>query len=123
MKSWIKPEAIGQEFVANDYVSACSTVEVKCDFHASIPGWGYGVVVPSGVELEGSVYTPCDHPFVIGADSLHQCVFTETSIGPDDAPLAEAQSAYYWIETKEDGSKDFHATSVSSAEAAMANKS
>ena len=30
MKIWNKPEAIGQEFAANEYVSAC-TVTVDCN--------------------------------------------------------------------------------------------
>ena len=49
MKSWKKPEAIGQEFVANDYVSACA-IEVSCDFRTGESLHGGGLVIPYEIE-------------------------------------------------------------------------
>lgn len=114
MKSWRKPEAVGQEFAANEYVSAC--VKVSCDFDdAKIPAWGYGLAIPEGVTFPGSdtaVYFPCDHEFDVNVDELLPCQFTHTTSGPANEPLGASYPAYYWLDVKEDGSADFHATSA-----------
>ena len=49
MKSWKKPEAIGQQFVANDYVSACS-ITVKCDYRTGESIRNGGLVIPDDIE-------------------------------------------------------------------------
>ena len=70
MKTWNKPEAIGQEFAANEYVSAC--VRITCDFdEAKIPGYGYGLALPEGTGCpDDYVYFPCDHEFDVAEDEL-----------------------------------------------------
>ena len=45
MKSWRKPEAVGQEFAANEYISACS-VGVLCD--VTLPDGFVGLYVSRG---------------------------------------------------------------------------
>ena len=122
MKSWKKPEAIGQEFVANDYVSACA-IEVSCDFRTGESLHGGGLVIPYEIEnFGGGEYRPCDHEFVVDVEVLKPITFTHFTSGPDDEPLSKSYNAYYWVQN--DGS-DFHATSVSQAEvdAALSNKS
>ena len=53
MKYWKKPEAISQEFVANEYVSACS-YQIMCD--VDIPDGAAVLYVPNGsnVDFDGS---------------------------------------------------------------------
>ena len=124
MKTWNKPEAIGQEFAANEYASAC--VRITCDFdEAKIPAWGYGLALPEGTGCPDSyVYFPCDHEFDVAEDELVSCAFTHTTSGPSNAPLGGSYPAYYWLDKNADGSIDFHACKVSTVEAAAAsNKS
>ena len=121
MKIWNKPEAIGQEFAANEYVSAC--LAITCDFNeAKIPPYGYGLAIP--VEgFESGVYFPCNHEFDVAEDELVAFEFTATTAGSDNIEIGH-YPAYYWLDTKEDGSADFHACKVSTFEnAAASNKS
>ena len=121
MKNWNKPEAIGQEFAANEYVSAC-TIEIKCDFSTGESLHGGGLVVPADIkDFAGGEYRPCKHEFVVNVDELKQCTFTHFTEGPDDAPLSKSYPAYYWIQNE--GGHDFHATSVSADQVAAANMS
>lgn len=122
MKSWRKPEAVGQEFAANEYVSAC--VRITCDFdEAKIPPYGYGLAIP--VEgFESGVYFPCNHEFDVAEDELVKFAFTATTLGPGENAEIGNYPAYYWLDVKEDGSADFHACKVSTVEnAADSNKS
>ena len=120
MKSWRKPEAVGQEFAANEYVSACN-ITVKCDFSTGESLHGGGLVVPDGIgDFSGGEYRPCNHEFVVGVNELKECVFSHFTEGPDNVPLSKSYPAYYWIQ--EDGN-DFHATSVSADQIAAANAS
>ena len=123
MKTWQRPAAVGQEFAANEYVSAC--VIVKCDFDdAKIPPWGYGLAIPDGIDYTSdSVYFPCDHEFDVKVDELKECAFTHTTSGPGNEPLGNSYPAYYWLDTKADGSADFHATSASPDTLAAGNAS
>ena len=127
MKSWIRPEAVGQEFAVNDYVSACVTI--TCDFdEAYIPPYGYGLAVPESAVNAGAddskVYFPCNHEFDVNVDELVSCEFTHTTSGPSNIALSKAYPAYYWLDTKADGSPDFHAVKISTVEnAAASNKS
>ena len=120
MKTWMRPEAVGQEFAANEYVSAC--VKVKCDFdELSIPGWGYGLAIPDDADFgdKSYVYFPCDHEFDVNVDELKPCTFTSTTSGPENVVIGSAP-AYYWVEG--DG-EDFHATAVSPDQLAAGNAS
>ena len=111
MKTWLRPAAVGQHFAANDYVSACS-IEVSCDFKPNESIRNGGLVIPDTVSgFAGGEYRPCNHEFVIGADELQECTFTHHTGGySGNDPLSVPHTAYYWIEN---GSTDFHATSIS----------
>lgn len=127
MKYWKKPEAISQEFVANEYVSACVTI--TCDFdEAYIPPYGYGLAVPESAVNAGvsdnHVYFPCNHEYDVNVDSLVLCEFTHTTEGPENIALGKSYPAYYWLDTKADGSTDFHAVKISTVKnAAESSKS
>lgn len=119
MKSWRKPEAVGQEFAANDYISACVTL--KCDFRPGEQLRGAGLLIPES-EFEGYGYWPCNHEFTIGEDQLDECLFTNKCEMPNDPPLENPVTAYYWIQS--DDGHDFHATSREALENAVrSNKS
>ena len=125
MKSWRKPEAVGQEFAANEYVSAC-TVTVSCDFwpeghpttrdrqdiHLNIPQdvYHYRYYIPCGASYEATQ---------VNVNELKPVLFTTDW---DNVPV-ESGNAYYWIEYKEDGSTDFHVSSITADELAAANMS
>ena len=126
MKTWKKPEAIGQEFAANEYVSAC--LVITCDFdEAQIPPYGYGLAIPDsalGAGVQNGVYFPCDHTYDVNVDTLVMSQFTHTTDGPYNIALSQGYDMFYWIDTKADGSLDFHAAKVSTVQNAVeSNKS
>ena len=122
MKSWRKPEAVGQEFAANEYISAC-TVTVKCDYWPSgLGGWVKQLDVPDSIEGFGDwYYEPCDteYTYDVNVTELKEVTFTHEAYGE---PIG-SHTAYYWIETSEDGGKDFHVSSITADQIAAANKS
>ena len=126
MKNWMKPAAVGQEFAANDYVSAC-TITVSCDFRVDESIRNGGLVIPESVgdEFANGEYRPCNHEFVVGVDMLQPVTFTHhTGSYSGNDPLSKSYDAYYWIQKNENGeSEDFHATSVTPEQIAEANKS
>ena len=122
MKNWNKPEAIGQEFAANEYVSAC-TLTVKCDYWPKgLSGRIKQLDVPDSIEgFADWYYEPCDteYTYDVNVTELKKVTFTNEAYGEPVGPY----TAYYWIQTKDDGSKDFHVSSVTEADIAAANKS
>ena len=128
MKTWMKPAAIGQEFAANDYVSAC-TITVKCDYWPDgvDKRLHYDLMVPASIEGGtpgvdvGMYYTPCNtsYTYDVNVTALKPVVFTQDGGGEDIG----SHSAYYWIELEEDGGKDFHVSSVTADQIAEANLS
>lgn len=127
MKSWRKPKAIGQQFVVNEYISAC-TVTVKCDYWPTDVNWPYyDLLVPTRIKggapgVDVSKYdSPCntEYTYDVNVSALKPITFTQEGGGDDIAP----HSAYYWIELDENGGKDFHVTSIFAEELAAANAS
>ena len=122
MKTWKRPEAVGQKFVANEYVSAC-TIELKCDYWpAGLSGWIKQLDVPDSIEGFGDwYYEPCnkEYTYSVNVNELKTVTFTHEAYGE---PIG-SHTAYYWIATEEDGSKDFHVSSVTADQIAAANMS
>lgn len=119
MKTWKKPEAVGQEFAANEYVSAC-TVTVRCDYWPTgISGRYKQLIVPEDIRNSAGMsvdkyYEPCrtEYTYDVNVTALQKIVFTQTAEGDNIGK----HLAYYWIETEADGSKDFHVTSITTEE-------
>ncbi len=136
MKNWIKPEAIIQQFVANDYVAACEThVIIHCDFMADQVGEGktYSVLHYCGNLAGNDVrinYYPCDeiHVFAENSGRLQEVTFTKywdkskgpygsdcgTHIGkPYAYDLPMPVTGYGWVILNEDGSyNDMHMSTL-----------
>ena len=118
----MKPAAIGQEFAANDYVSAC-TITVKCDYWPEgLSGRIKQLDVPDSIDgFEDFYYEPCntEYTYDVNVTQLKEVTFTHEAYGEPVGPY----TAYYWIETTADGSQDFHVSSVTAEEIAEANLS
>ena len=117
MKTWQRPAAVGQEFAANDYVSACN-VTVKCDYWPE--GLNrrihYQLLVPDEIEgFAGDYYGPCEEKYTykVNASDLHPVTFEKDDWGAD---LGASYTAYYWVAPKDDGTADFHVSSISESE-------
>lgn len=116
MKSWRKPEAVGQEFAANEYVSACevTTVDVVCSVDSNELYANFWLAVPADAPAQfvGGEYRGCDAELTVPIAELGTCTFTHIADGwgnvPDTA-LKNPIEAYYWIGTKANGDPDFHA--------------
>ena len=117
MKSWRKPEAVGQEFAANEYVSAC-TVTVNCSVDSSELYANFWLAVPNDApeQFHGGEYDQCGAELTVPVGELNSCTFTHIADGytigdtvvPDTA-LKNPIDAYYWVGTKANGEPDFHA--------------
>ena len=112
MKTWKIPEAIGQEFAANEYVSAC-TVTADCCVDSTELYANFRLAVPAEApaEFQGGEYWGCNAPMTVPGSELKTCTFTHIADGwgTDDTALKNPIPAYYWIGTKANGDSDFHA--------------
>lgn len=134
MKTWTKPAALGMQFEANEYVSAC-TYEILCDLELpegakclQIPGpFDYnndGIVDDSA----NNYYSPCgakhsvavstefyDYTFTIGSTKFNnQGLFK----------LNEPIKAKFWVELNDKGQLvNAHFTSPENLENLTSNKS
>ena len=113
MKSWNKPEAIGQEFAANEYVSACNMIDADCCVDSDELYANFRLAVPAEAPayFQGGEYWGCDATLTVPVSELKKCTFTHIADGwgEGDTPLKNPIEAYYWIGTKANGDPDFHA--------------
>ena len=116
MKSWRKPEAVGQEFAANEYVSACAitTVDVVCSVHSDELWANFRLAVPNDAPeyFVGGTYSKCSAELTVPVAGLGTCTFTHIAQGNydmSDKELVNPIEAYCWIGTKANGNPDFHA--------------
>ena len=133
MKTWQRPAAVGQEFAANDYVSAC-TLQIMCS--CELPNGADSVRVPKGntVDFDGNGkiesinegFQPCGKMHKANIDT--EFFYYEFSDGwtPSgttvtfDTPVKLA----YWRERDDSGNTvNVHITSPENIVNAEANKS
>lgn len=108
MKNWMKPEAIGQEFAANEYVSAC-TFTLKCD----VPMNGfkqYAIKLPKNYPvcdgkggtrgyLQETTYMACAEPYHPEISTHGEFVPVKFTYGEKNGALANLEEpidAYFW---------------------------
>lgn len=110
MKTWNRPKAIGQEFAANEYVSAC-TATIECDLPIPNDWYKLRINFPKPIPtikgmLDTVVYNPCGekhdvdvHGELIPITITHGL---EYKGGPDVA-LEEPIECYFFAVYDEDG--------------------
>lgn len=113
MKTWKRPEAVGQEFAANEYVSAC-TLTLNCSVTSSELYANFCLAVPAEAPAEflGGEYWGCGAAVSVPLDKLEECTFTHIADANEyhgDTKLENPVEAYYWVGTKANGDPDFHA--------------
>ena len=137
MKSWTIPTAVGQQFAADEYVSACGPMTLKCDLcientGAYSPNKVYDKVhiasTMRGGEFDGQEFHKsfqgCGKVFEVPVSQLsvgtvtHYANLTDKGVGELCTlggkdhwliPLEEEVEAYFWVT---DGGKNGHATIV-----------
>ena len=112
MKTWNRPTAVGQEFAANEYVSAC-VVTLDCSVVSDELNANFKLAVPAEAPdyFRNGEYWACGEIAVPLAE-LQPCTFTHIADAYRDKPDTELKTpieAYYWIGTKANGDPDFHA--------------
>ena len=121
----MKPAAVGQEFAANEYVSAC-TVTLDCSVTSSELFANYRLAVPSNAPsyFVNGEYWACGE-VTVPVSELTACTFTHIADGTSTKPdtkLKNPIDAYFWVGTKANGDPDLHAF-PSTAELAAAIES
>ena len=128
MKTWQRPAAVGQEFAANDYVSAC-TKQISCD--VKLPNEAVCVWLTSqntvdfdgdGI-IEGSNdgFQPCGKVHDVSADTKIGYYEFHKGWDKDDhtVTFTPPVKLAYWA----DSEGDVHITDPANVENAVANKS
>jgi len=107
MKKWMKPEAVVQQFVANDYVAACSTHYV---FDCNVPAEGGRIAAPAGgfdCLVEGQVvhfanalyFSPCGTHYAEKATSgFSPYTFTQYKADGVIRNLDKPINGYVWYQ-------------------------
>ena len=135
MKTWTIPVAVAQQFVANDYVSAC-TYEILCDLELPEGAKCLQIPAPFDYNQDGIIddgqnlyYSPCgakhsvatntefyDYTFTIGSTK-----FNNQGLFRLDEPIVSK----FWVELDSNGNlHDAHFTAPENLENLMAsNKS
>ena len=126
MKTWQRPAAVGQEFAANDYVSACSYVTLNCSVTSSELFANFALAIPADAPeyFQGGEYRKCRAEVTVPVNELKECKFTHIADAWGDKPDTELKNpieAYYWIGTKANGDPDFHAFPASEVESVLAD--
>ena len=109
MKTWTIPMAVGQQFAANDYVSAC-TATIQCDLELEEGFMDYyiyfGKTIPTiAGDLSQCVYTPCgkEHDVSAHGELLNITITDGRLEGKKKVALEEPIDCYFWAEYDEEG--------------------
>ena len=136
MKTWKQPLAVGREFAANDYVSACQYL-IKCDI-GNLPNGASEIYVPNGstTDFKGTgdphdswgIYgSPCGKVHNVSRDT--QFYVSEFKYGwndelEKDVTFDSTVQVAWWRELDESGNvKNIHWTSPENIANPESNKS
>ena len=117
MKNWTIPVARGQQFAANEYVSAC-TATINCDLQLAEGFMDYYIEFGKVLEtahgnLERAVYSPCGEIHDVNAHGeLLEITITHGRLeGKKKVALEEPINCYFWAEYDEQNRmEDGHCT-------------
>ena len=109
MKTWSKPKAIGQEFAANEYISAC-TATIECDL--PLDGWRRLIVefdepihTHDGKTISKARYSPCGYKHDVDINGELRSITINKGINADGetVPLDEPIHCYFFTLFNEAG--------------------